>query len=138
MCILTGKTTKRRTGYKVLAYNGKNFYSTFTGQIIKIGKVPKPPRSCKRMTANWNTGLDYSYLKDLVFYHPNFVGKTSAFTKLYDALFLFKDIDGSVRFKNIDIVLTKITFDNTAYTGFYDRTMPIIASDTIKDIKIIK
>ena len=139
MCELSGKTTKRRIGYKVLAYKNGKFYSTFTGQQIKIGKVPMPPMICNRISRNWNSDLDDTYLKKLPFYNKDFVGKTSAFIKLYAAKSLFHDITTEVIFNDMDIVLTKITFDNITYTGKYGICNdPIIASDTIKSIEIIK
>jgi hypothetical protein len=133
MCNLT----KRRTGWKVLAYIDKNFYSTFTGQRIRTGKVPKPPVKCNRLTDNWNSSLDKYNLKHCGFYHESFVGKTSAFITLWEAINLYNDINNGIIFNDTKIVLTKITFDNVTYTGTY-QDHKIIASDTIKSIKIIQ
>jgi len=137
MCELTGKTTNRRTGYKVLAYKDNKFYSTFTGQQIKVGKVPMPPVRCNRLSNNWNDNLDDMTLKTFCFYHKTFVGKTSAFVDKLDAIVLYNNIKEKILFDNtLEVVLTKITFDNTTHIGSYQE-YNIIASDIIKSIKII-
>ena len=134
MCDITGKTRKR-TGYKVLALKNDKYYSTFTGQEIKVGKVPMPPVRCNRISDNWSKSLDITPLKQCSFYNKSFVGKTAVFLSLIDAKEKCTYIAVTV-FKDFQIVIVKIVFSGIVYSGVYDA--PIIAGDTIKSIELIK
>jgi len=139
MCELTGNKTKKRVGYKVLAYKDGKFYSTFTGQLFKTGKVKKAPKYCKRLDTYWNGYLDREPLKCQGFYRPFFDGKTSAFTKKSDLNFLYNRIAGSCLKRGYKLIKTKITFEGDRFEGYYEiKARPIIAGDTIKSIEIIK
>ena len=134
MCNITNIKTNRRIGYKVLAYDNNKFYSTFTGQEMKVGKVEEPPFRCKKLSDYWNTDLDYN-LKTCGFYNHNFAGKTSAFIDKEEAIYLLNNINKEM-FK-FTAILVKITFGSITYKGTY-HNIPVICSDTIKSIEIIK
>lgn len=138
MCTVTNIKTNRRIGYKALAYKDDKFYSSFTGQEMKIGKVPFPPVIAERLSFSWNNRLDKYPLKSCSFYNSDFAGKTSAFIekddakRLNDSLIDYCAIRSDYRF-----VLVKIIFDGDVFLGDYHED-PVIISDTIRSIEIIK
>ena len=140
MCTLTNKLSKKKTGYKVFTYENGKYYSTFTGQEIKVGKVPLPPKYAKRKSNYWNPSIDGWIFSALLCYNKNFCGKTSAFINKVDAIKLYNDMNNcphSQYSQLFKILIVKIVFNNEIFEGTYE-SKPIIASDTIKSIKIIK
>lgn len=135
MCTLQNETKKRK-GYKVLAYKANKYYSTFTGQEIKCGTVPKAPDYCRRLSYLWNADAEDTQLSKCCFYSKKFANKTSAFIKLVDAKDLAQSINLDLVDKSYSIVVTKILFTGTVFSGLYDSKL-IIASDNIKSIKTI-
>lgn len=135
MCTLYDKTRKR-AGYKVLAYKDSKFYSTFTGQEIKIGKVNKAPILCKRLSEHWNQRLENNELIELSFYNSKFNGNTSAFIDIIDAVNLARKIN-NYSITNHKIIIAKILFITTVFNGRYEG-VDIIAGNKIKSIKLLK
>jgi len=139
MCIIIGPSRKR-VGYKFLYMKSGKFYSSFTGQQIKVGKVPKAPLKAKRLTNYWNDLLDTKVMSNLPFYNPKFAGMTSAFINKRDAYDFFNIIASSnfIRFDSAMIpVLVKITFRAPVFEGVYSWSK-VIASNYIDKIERIK
>jgi hypothetical protein len=136
MCKLTEKT-QMRSGYKVLGYKNNKFYSTFTGQQIKVGNVPKPPTRAKRLSSFWTIEVTTEKLRSLLLYNEEFAGKTGAFTNLIDARNIAIQITDCLIDTKFTIVIVYIVFKGTVYSGAYNYSC-IIAGDTIKSMKIIK
>lgn len=137
MCDITNKKTNRRIGYKVLVYRDGKYYSTFTGQEIKVGKVSMPPTYVKRISSYWNSRVDDHPLCACVFYNAKFKGKTSAFINKQHGERFYLHLSYATLFTEGEIVLVKITFINNVFVGEY-QGKSIIASDMIKSIKQIK
>ena len=139
MCTISGPSRKR-VGYKFLYMKSGKFYSSFTGQQIKVGKVPKAPLKAKRLTNYWINILDTKIMSNLPFYNPEFDGMTSAFIDKRDAYDFFNIIASSnfIRFDSAMIpVLVKITFRYPIFDGAYNLRR-IIASNYINKIERIK
>lgn len=140
MCEVSSIKTRRRVGYKVMAIDGDgNFYSTFTGQKMGIGKVPDPPLEiCQRLSNYWNSGLDVKPLHHCRFYGHRFKGKTSAFINIRHANSLFNEFIQWDWFNSkFTLVLVKIKLGGEVYKGTY-HTNETIVSDTIESITVIK
>lgn len=141
MCDLNNIKTNRRIGYKLLAIKKDKpgfFYSSFTGQRIKPGKVPNPPVWANRLTHYWNSDLDSYPLRRCYLFNPKFAGMTSAFlTKedLYDCLIRYSNV--SYTSKEYKLVKVKITFEKEVFLGNYWERK-VICSSYIKNIEIIK
>ena len=137
MCNINGYSRKR-IGYKVLAVKDGKFYSTFTGQEIKVGAVPLPPEYCKRLSDYWNIYLNDDPLRAKSFYNPEFVGYTSVFTDKDNANKLFSKFK---RFtSSFKPVVVKIEFKGLTAAGTYDFNdddVNIIAGKYIKSITVI-
>ena len=137
MCNINGYSRKR-IGYKVLAVKDGKFYSTFTGQEIKVGAVPLPPEYCKSLSYYWNRYLGDDPLTDKPFYNPEFVGYTSAFTNKDNANKLFSNFKAYSSL--CKPVVVKIEFKDLTAAGTYDfndNDVNIIAGKYIKSITII-
>lgn len=135
MCTLTG-ITRRKIGYKVVAIKDGKFYSTFTGQELKVGAVPKAPDTGKRLSGSWSYKAEGN-LKFADFYDSNYDGFTAAFVDKSDAKYLSKRILSYLIYDTYSIVIVKITFKGLANKGRYDAD-DIIAGKFIKSMKIIK
>lgn len=138
MCTITHKTNlKEVTGYKILGKRGNTYYSTFTGQRIRRGKVPKAPKYAKRLSLNWKNKDSNKKLKDYIFFNKSFCGKTSIYKDRKKAKILHNEIILSGA--NIKTVLVKITLTGEIYQGYHNyRCKVIYASDTIKEIKEVQ
>jgi len=139
MCTISGPSRKR-VGYKFLYMKSGKFYSSFTGQEIKVGKVPIAPRRAKRLNNYWPNLLDIKVMSDLPFYNSKLAGMTSAFINKRDAYDLFNDIASSnyIKFDSAMIpVLVKITFRYPVFEGAYSWSKTI-ASNYINKIERIK
>lgn len=136
MCNLFNSKSRLKTGYKVLAIKDSKYYSTFTGQEIKVGIVKKAPANCNRLSMHWNLDVDAG-IKTSGFYHHNFDGKTGAFTSLDHAFDLYIEVRALMRYPNYKAVLVKIVFDGIVMKGEY-RHLPIIAGHTIKSITRVR
>ena len=137
MCNITDIKTRKRIGYKVLGYKDNKFYSTFTGQEIKVGRVPRPPRNANRLNNYWTRELDDNTLRTTGFYNKLFAGKTGLFTNIEHAKRMCRYITNLATFDDkIKIVLVKIKFDNTTFLGEYSSN-EVICSDVIKSIEIV-
>lgn len=150
MCNIKEITSEHKVGYKVLARKDGKFYSSFTGQEITVGKVPEIDIHGREkytyLSYHWNN--DVKYLKPLSwsFFKPNFLGKTSAFVDVADAMLLATPVRDMLVDHSYEIVVVKITFDGVTYSGEYglgsslcDRKyVPCIAGDTIKSIEVIE
>lgn len=136
MCNLFNSKSRLKTGYKVLAIKDGKYYSTFTGQEIKVGIVKKAPANCNRLSIHWNSDVEAG-IKTSGFYYANFNGKTGAFTSLDDAFDLYKKVRALMRYPKYKAVLVKIVFDGIVIEGEY-KCAPIIAGDTIKSIRIVR
>lgn len=135
MCEIIGKTNKR-IGYKVLAYKNNKYYSTFTGQEIKSGTVPKAPKYCRRLSSFWNDQVVDGRLSSCGFYNKDFANKTSAFIDVFYARKLARDIKRYICDGSYSIVIVKITFTGVVFYGNYSSCEDnIIAGDNIKTIK---
>ena len=124
MCNIYHNTTSRkRTGYKILAMKDGKFYSTFTGQEIGIGIVAKVPSNAIRLSAYWNDLIDTEPIETLGFYNPEFDGYSSAFIDEDDAKYLYsKMLDNRLR-RNYKLVIVKITFKTTVTGSYRNRTL---------------
>jgi hypothetical protein len=135
MCEIIGKTRKRM-GYKVLAYKNNKYYSTFSGQEIKLGTVPQAPSYCRRLSSFWSDQILDGRLSSCGFYNKKFANKTSAFIDVYNARRLARDIKTYLSDKSYSIVIVKITFTGVVFYGNYSNSEGnIIAGDNIKTIK---
>jgi hypothetical protein len=136
MCNLFNSKSRLKTGYKVLAIKDGKYYSTFTGQAIKVGIVKKAPANCNRLSIYWNSDVEAG-IKTSEFYYANFNGKTGAFTSLNDAFALYREVNNLMRYPNYKAVLVKIVFDGIVINGDYGHH-PIIAGHTIKSITKVR
>lgn len=136
MCTLSNSKSRLKTGYKVLAIKDGKYYSTFTGQEIKVGIVKKAPKECKRLSHYWSLDIEYG-VEVCGFYNRKFNGKTGAFTSLNDAFALYIEVRALMRYPNYKAVLVKIVFDGIIINGNY-RHHPIIAGHTIKSITKVR
>lgn len=138
MCEITDKKSCIRTGYKMLAYRDGKFYSTFTGQEISVGQVPKAPERGNRLCTCWTFELDDRPLKEIIAYNPQFDGKTAAFIRKADCQNQIRSTQyWSEMLSDHELVMVKIVFGNTTYKGQYG-SESIIASDVIKSIEIVQ
>lgn len=136
MCNLSNSKSRLKTGYKVLAIKNDKYYSTFTGQEIKVGIVKKAPKECKRLSHYWSSDIEYG-VEVCGFYNRKFNGKTGVFTFLNDAYILYRNVKYQMRDSNYKPVLVKIVFDGIVINGDY-RHHPIIAGHTIKSITRVR
>lgn len=145
MCkIYTDKITHIKTGYKVIAVKDSKFYSIFLGTEFKIGKVepidPNADGIFRRITYNWNSGVDYLKPIQWSFYNKDFNGKTAAFINKDDAISLFNLIMRVSVKEGYTIKIAKIVFkDNTILGSFNivnDEDTQVIAGSIIKSITI--
>lgn len=131
--------SRRRVGYKLLFMKSGKFYSSFTGQQIEVGKVPKPPLKAVRLSSYWSERLDDFELIHCHFYNKKLAGKTSAFVNLNNAYIFFNNFNSPsyIRYDSGMIpVLVKIKFRGNVYKGYYN-DFEIIASDYINKIERI-
>ena len=133
MCTLSNSKSRLKTGYKVLAIKDGKYYSTFTGQEIKIGTVERAPKECVRLNAYWNSDLENIGIKKCVFYNSKFNGKTGAFTSLADCYYLYSEMIDKANRPDYKLIIVKVVFDGIVINGNY-LTTPIIAGNKIKSI----
>ena len=134
MCeIFKNKPSDIKTGYKVLALIEDKLYSSFTGELYTLGKVPLPPKYCKRL-ADWNDKLDCKELRDCLFYNSDYIGYSGAYLELRDAT-KFKPILYSWEFID-NLVIVKIVFSGKVFCGYYHGNT-IIAGNYVKSIEIL-
>lgn len=138
MCSISRKTRRKTvTGYKILAEKNGKFYSSFTGQLFKVGKVKLPPRGIvKRLWNGWNSNLDRIVLHKLPFYNKKFVGKTGVYKKL-SSLNNFANFHRIQLTIGCNLILAKVTLGGNIYLGRHDDSN-IFASDTVLEIKKIQ
>lgn len=132
MCDITSIESEIKTGYKVVLKREDRFFSSFTGQELKPGKVPLPPETYLPPCRWWNQGQIGKNFTQLGFYNPDFVGKTGIFPKLSDCEgeFLIAIIEHS-------LTIVKITFSGKVFKGRYNG-YDIIAGDTIEEIEEVE
>lgn len=139
MCKVTDIKSEVKVGYKMVAINREGkIFSSFTGQELTAGKVPLPPERCDCLSFNWSWKLTKKPLKECSFYEENYVGKTSAFLSLGDAVQCkryHQPITGEY-----SLEIAKVEYDSDVFTGTYNFECvgtPIIAGDTIKSIEVL-
>lgn len=145
MCYLTEKTKfKSRTGYKVLAEKNGKFYSTFTGQELKVGKVPLPPKHGKRLSNEfWNRSIDSELFRELPFYRSDFVGKTSIFTNkksckhLYSIMKREEKINDKFNLVMVKMVISENIHKGYFIEGFLGDSHNVFAGENINSIEVI-
>ena len=139
MCNLL-KTINREeiTIYKIVAKKKGNYYSTFTGQKYKIGKVNKPKKKYKRLSEYWNTLLESKKkFKNIILFKPRFYGKTSGFSIFDDALSLYRKMSQNRIKKGYQLVIVKMVLGGEIWLGEYD-LKEVFAANTIKEINELK
>jgi len=142
MCLLSLETSRKRIGYKVLALLNGKYHSSFTGQELTIGKVPKPPIHCMPLTNYWNGAIQDIPLHACPFHTNRFEGYTSAFIYRSDALQLLSKMShyhllNVTMSDNIRLVVVKIKFKSkTVRKAFYQGNKNIIAGKEIESISI--
>lgn len=122
-----------------MAWDGKNFYSVFTGQKIRVGKVPPPPRKiCKPLTRGWDASLYDRPIKFGRFFLSDYVGKTAAFYNLINVIDLATNhsllYDYRDKFK---LVAVKVKFNSDCHVGWYGLDK-VFAGSSIESIEILK
>lgn len=135
MCEIRGKYTESETytGYKVLAKHKKTgkYYSSFTGKLYELGKVPLPPKKCKRLSTNWNYDLDNKVLNSLPFYNKEYEGKTSVFTDLTDLFYCIPNNYVPI-YKDYYVVVVKVTIGGELFYSNYQDTLTFSGTEVIK------
>ena len=148
MCDINfSKKTTDNVGYKVLAYKKGKYYSTFTGQRIKAGDVPLPPKQLNRLSTIWSDDILRKNFSDSIYFDRNVVGFTSVFKDIKEAKYLKDLMTEEDDMNDYEIVVVKIKFadDSNNYLGKYNIdgifiyfNADIIAGNKIKSIKQIK
>jgi hypothetical protein len=136
MCTLSNSKSRLKTGYKVLAIKDGKYYSSFTGQEMKIGIVKRAPRECKRLSAYWTPDIVYG-IKRCSFYNKKFNGKTGAFTSLADCCYFYSHMINITNESDYKLIIVKVVFDGIVIKGDYYNT-PIIAGNNIKSITKVR
>ena len=132
MCTIYNKTN-RQVGYKVIAVKDDKFYSTFTGQEYKIGKVPKCPNNGTRLSDYWSSAVEFD-LKSTMFYNRKYAGFSGAFIDKNSAISLLEYIKGLIINDNYNIIIAKVIFKGEVHIGDYCNS-EIIAGKEFKSIK---
>ena len=136
MCNIYHNTTSRkRTGYKILAMKDGKFYSTFTGQEIGIGVVAKAPSNAIRLSKYWNDLMDTTPIEALGFYNPALNGYSSAFIDEDDAKYLYSRMLATTLTRNYKLVIVKIMF-KVAIIGSYTSRALICGNEITKIIDV--
>lgn len=135
MCTRTDKISKKRTGYKVLLKKDGKYYSSFTGQRIKVGNVPDPPKHAYRLSGYWSADLDNLRFNKCGFYDSSFAGFTAAYIFKDAAIELLSKIVYFVH-AGYTPVIVKITFA-VAFVGEY-RDNAVIAGTKITKLNEVK
>ena len=138
MCEISSTKSKIKSGYKVLAIKDDKFYSTFTGQELNCGIVPKAPEKCNRLSVNWASVIESPTWKTHPLYNPKFDGMTASFVERQDAIHLFMSLKQlGILLWDYSLCVVYITYKGTVYEGNYGRTT-VIAGRHIKTIEKIR
>jgi hypothetical protein len=143
MCDLSSETSSIKTGYKMVAMKDGKFYSSFTSQELKPGKVEEA--KYYNPLADWVyshiferetiSPLQLSNLQS--FFKKDFKGYTAAFLNECDAVELLMDKSLLRRYRSVyELMIVKITFSGKVLQGQYNEK-PIIAGKYIESIKTI-
>jgi hypothetical protein len=136
MCTRSDKISKKRTGYKVILKKDGKYYSSFTGQRIKVGDVPDPPKHAYRLSGYWSSDLDDQIFNKCGFYDSSFAGFTAAYIFKDAAIELLRNM----KYISIDPdyipVIVKITLA-VAFVGEY-RDNAVIAGTKITKLNEVK
>lgn len=128
-------------GYKVVAIKDDKFYSSFTGQKFRVGRVSKPPKYCKKLSDYWALFNGVS-LSARPFYNPSYIGYSSAFVEKADAQeLLFRMTKFRAIEEDYTLIIVKVVFI-TALQGCYDigyfkRNCPCIAGKLVTKIEVV-
>lgn len=136
MCTRSDKISKKRTGYKVLFKKDGKYYSSFTGQRIKVGNVPDPPKHAFRLSSYWSKDLDYHMFNKCAFYDSSFAGFTTAYIFKDVAIELLSRMKVCFVYADYTPVIVKITFA-VAFIGEY-RDNAVIAGTKITKLNEVK
>lgn len=136
MCTRSDKISKKRTGYKVLFKANGKYYSSFTGQRIKVGNVPDPPKHAYRLADYWNGDLDNLRFNKCYFYDSSFAGFTTAYIFKDAAIELLSRMKVFFVHAGYTPVIVKITFA-VAFIGVY-RDNAVIAGTKITKLNEVK
>jgi hypothetical protein len=112
MCKLLFEKTSIKIGYKVLVKKQDKFYSSYTGQEIKIGKIPNIPKYAKVLTKFWNIWHEHAKFNKLPHFKSEIVGKSSSFIDLNDAENMCKSMSAYHIRKGYTCCVCKVEYDS--------------------------
>jgi len=125
-------------GYKAVVKNAKSgkYYSTFTGQEIKVGIVPEPPRILQRLSNYWTAILGYFEFVSIGCYNSIFKGHTAVFECIDDLRSTFEDIGDYGLDTDYRLCIVEMVISGSMLKGDY-QSVNVHAGSYIESIKYI-